>query len=123
MRVTLDGQDIFDAQVLDIEVGTLRRDLIERSVAGLDGAVSIDLGGRGREIKQRGVLRAGSRVELDKRIGVVSGFMDGRVHTLVSERGEEFSNLRMDSFEVSDARVDGGGLLVDYEIRYRQLRV
>jgi len=65
MSVTLDGQVLFDEQHLEIDLGTFSRDSIERAVPGLDGVLSIDLGGRGRGISQKGVLRARSRVELN----------------------------------------------------------
>jgi len=48
-------------------------------------------------------------------------FMDGAAHVLVTSSGEQFDNLRMDSFEVSETRASGGGVVVDYEIVYRQL--
>jgi len=38
MSVTLDGQNLFDEQQLEIELSSLNRDSIERAVAGLDGA-------------------------------------------------------------------------------------
>jgi hypothetical protein len=46
--------------------------------------------------------------------------MDGDIHTL-TVGGEEFGNLRMDSFKVSDIRTSGGGVAADYEIVYTQL--
>ena len=45
MRVTLDGQNLFDEQQLEIEPGSISRVSIERAVAGLDGVLSIDMGG------------------------------------------------------------------------------
>ena len=51
MRVTLDGQNLFDEQQLEIEPGSITRNSIERAVAGLDGVLSIDIGRRGRKIK------------------------------------------------------------------------
>ena len=61
MSVTLDGQNLFDKQQLEIELGSFSRDSIERTSPGLDGVFSIDLGGRGRVIKQRGVLCVANR--------------------------------------------------------------
>ena len=58
MRVTLDGYILFDEQQLEIEAGSFSRNSIERTVPGLDGVLSIDVGRHGRKIKQRGVLRA-----------------------------------------------------------------
>lgn len=121
MSVTLDGQNLFDEQQLEIELSSLNRDSIERAVAGLDGVLSVDMGGRSRKIRQRGTLRAQSRTQMNDRISTVSAYMDGDTHTLVTGDGDKFDNLRMDSFKVSKERASGGGMVVDYEIVYTQL--
>ncbi len=121
MRVTLDGQVLFDAQPLEIEASSLSRDSIERTVPGLNGVLSIDLGQRSRKIRQRGTLRAQSRAQMDQRIAEISAYMDGGTHTLVAANGRQFSNLRMDSFKVDAERADGAGISVDYEVVYAQL--
>jgi len=123
MNTTLDGQSLFDEQQLEIEPGSVSRDSIERTVAGLDGVLSIDLGKRGRKIKQSGVLRAKSQSQMDDRINTISAYMDGDTHTLVTSSGEEFDNLRMDVFKLSKERTSGGGICYDYEIIYTQLKV
>jgi len=120
MSLTLDGQKLFDEQQLEIEAGSFRRDSIEKAVLGLDGVLSVDLGRRVRKIKQRGVLRANSRSQMNDRISAISAYMDGNTHTLVTGSGEEFDNLRMDVFKVSKERA-GDGIVVDYEIVYTQL--
>jgi len=122
MGVMLDGQALFDAQWSAIEVGSGSRETIERAVPGLDGVLSIDIGMRTRKIKQKGTLSAVSRAQLQERIGAISAYMDGDTHTLV-HGSEEFDDLRMDSFKVGNERMDGRGLVVDYEIVYTQLRV
>ena len=121
MSVTLDGQILFDEQQLEIELDSFRRDSVERATAGLDGVLSVDMGGRTRKIRQRGTLRARSRMQMNDRINVISANMDGNTHTLVSNEGEKFDNLRMDSFKVSKDRAGGSGIVVDYEIVYTQL--
>jgi len=123
MSAALDGQSLFDSQQLEVELGSIRRDSIERAVPGLDGILSIDLGGRGKQIKQRGVLRARSRAQMDERMSAISAFMDGNTHTLITGGGKEFDDLRMDVFEVSKERASGGGVAIDYEIVYTQLKV
>ena len=123
MSTTLDGQSLFDEQQLEIEPESIGRDSIERTVPGLDGVLSIDLGGRSRKIKQRGVLRAKSRSQMDDRISVISAYMDGDTHMLATGSGKEFDNLRMDVFKVSKERASGGGVAIDYEIVYTQLEV
>jgi len=123
MSVTLDGKVLFDEQHLEIELGTFSRDSIERAVPGLDGVLSIDLGGRGRGISQKGVLRARSRVELNDKVASISACLDGDTHTLSLGSGEELGGLRMDVFKTSKERTSGGGIAVDYEIIYTQLKV
>ena len=121
MRVMLDGQNLFDEQQLEIEPGSISRASIERAVAGLDGVLSIDMGGRSRRIKQTGLLQAKSRMQMNNRINAISAFMDGNTHTLARSDGEQLNNLRMDSFKVSKERTGGRGIVVDYEIVYTQL--
>ena len=123
MSATLDGQSLFDGQELEIQPESVRRDSIERAVPGLDGVLSIDLGGLGRKIKQRGVLLAKSRLQMNDRISAISAYMDGDTHILVTGSGEEFANLRMDVFKVTSERTSGGGLCCNYEIVYTQLGV
>ena len=121
MRATLDGQALFDTQPLEIEAGSFSRDSIERSVPGLNGVLSIDLGQRSRKITQRGTLRAGSRAQLDEKAAEISANMDGGSHTLATADGRTYSHLRMDSFKTSEQRADGAGVSVTYEIVYTQL--
>ena len=123
MSTALDGQSIFDEQHLKIELDSVNRDSMERTVPGLDGVLSVDLGRRGRVIKQRGVLQAKSKLQMNERISLISAYMDGKTHTLVAKNGEEFGNLRMDVFKVSNERTGGLGVIVDYEIVYTQLKV
>jgi len=82
MSTTLDGQAVFDRQQLEIEAGSFSRDSIERAVPGLDGVMTIDMGRRGRKIKQTGTLRAKSRVHMSDRIAAISDYMDGSIHTI-----------------------------------------
>lgn len=121
MTATLDGRISFDDSELEIRTGSPSRDAMERSVPGLDGVLSIDLGGRGRRIKQQGILRARSRSEMHSRISAISAEMNGKTHKLVTNRGEEFDNLRIDSFTVNEEYASGSKLCCDYEIIYRQL--
>jgi len=123
MSATLDGQNLFDEQDLKIERGSVSRDSIERTISGLDGVLSIDLGGRSRKIKQRGVLRAKSRSQMDDRISAISAYIDGDTHMLIISNGEEFDNVRMDAFKVTKERTSSSSLCCDYEIVYTQLVV
>jgi len=123
MSTSLDGQSLFGEQQLEIELDSVSRASIERALPGLDGVLSVDMGGRSRKIKQKGVLRAKSRAQLDEIISAISAYMDGNAHTLVTDSGEEFDNLRMDVFKVRGERAGGSGMAVDYEIVYTQLKV
>ncbi len=121
MSVTIDGQSLFNEHDLEIEAGSFGRDSIERKIPGLDGVLSIDLGRRGRKIRQTGTLRAKSRTQMNKRITAISAIADGDTHTLVTDIGESLNNLRLDSFKTNKERTDGIGIVVDYEIVYTQL--
>jgi hypothetical protein len=121
MKATLDAQTLFDEQAMEITADSFRRDSVERTIPGLNGVLSIDLGLRGRKIKQTGTLRSKSRTQLDERISKISAFMDGDTHTLITASGREFTNLRMDSFKTRTEHADGAGITVDYEIIYTQL--
>ena len=121
MKTTLDEQILFDEQTLEINADSFSRDSIKRTVPGLNGVLSIDLGLRGRKVKQTGTLRAKSRTQLDERINKITAFIDGDTHTLITSSGREFENLRMDSFKTAAEHTDGTGIITDYEITYTQL--
>ncbi len=123
MNVMLDGNALFDEQGLQIEVGSYNRAHIERAICGLDGVLSIDMGERTREIRQRGTLRAPSRAAMQARIDLISAFIDGGAHTLRTADAQEYRNTRMDSFRQIDECTSGPGIIVEYEIVYTQLGV
>jgi len=121
MGVTLDGQAVFDEQGLTITVGSPTRACVERSICGLDGTVSVDLGARGRRLQQTGVLRAAGRAAMNARISTIAAFIDGRTHTLTTADGHVYGSLRMDSFVQVGEHTSGPGRVVEYEIAYTQL--
>jgi phage tail tube protein FII len=121
--VNLDGVNLFGEGESQIEIGSYTRESIERSATGLDGVVSIDLGGRERKIRQKGELRARSTEELNKKAEAIQAFMDGDTHTLVASQGRIFENLIVDSVSVKNERASGAGVVADYEIVYMQLMV
>jgi hypothetical protein len=121
MTVTIDGQALFDEFQLEIKPDSFTRDSIDRKMPGLDGVLSIDLGRRGRRVRQRGTLRAKSRIHLNERVHTISALADGKTHTLVTDTGESLDNLRVDTFATERERTDGIGMIVDYEILYTQL--
>ena len=123
MSITLDGQRLFDEQNIKIEAGSFSRDAIEKAIPGLDGVLSIDLGARSRQVKQRGALRVKSLLEMEDKISLISSHMDGNTHKLVTGDGEELDNLRMDHFKITRKQINGSGLCWDYEIIYTQLTI
>jgi hypothetical protein len=123
MRMQLDGQDLFDEQILEIIPGSVRRQSIEKAVGGLDGVVSIDLGKRERKIRQSGTLLARSRSQMQQRLDAISACIDGDTHSLATSEGEQFDHVRMDEFRIKNKRSSGAGICVDYEIVYTQLVV
>ena len=112
---------MFDQQQLEVQPDSVSRACLEKSMPGLDGLLSIDLGKRSRKIKQTGTLRAQSRSQMQDRINAISAYMDGDTHTLEIGGQQTFENLRMDVFKVTNERTSAGGLEVDYEIVYTQL--
>ncbi|MFA5422692.1 MAG: hypothetical protein WC374_02420 [Phycisphaerae bacterium] len=122
MTTTLNGQSLFDERTLKIEIAGTSRESHRRKIAGLDGEIAIDLGARGRTIKQTGSLRAASKAALLDRIGAIGDYMDGYTYTLQSD-GQTFDNVRIDSFKTNNERPGGAGLIIDYEIIYTQLTV
>lgn len=121
MATTLDGQSLFDEQDLEIKCDSLRRDSMERTIPGLDGVLSIDLGVRSRNIKQNGMLNAKSRAQMENRLNLIRSFIDGNTHTLETRNGEKFNDLRVDAFRVIKEQISGSGITVNYEIAYTQL--
>jgi len=121
VSVTLDRQALFDERDLQIEVGSEARACVERAVCGLDGMLSIDLGRRPRQIRQKGTLRAASRAALRSRVDAIAAFLDGTTHTLVAADGTPYAELRLDVFRQQREQVEGPGFVVAYEIIYTQL--
>ena len=121
MATTLNGLRLFDEQDLQFEISSCSRDTIEKSVGGLDGVVSFDLGKRSRVIKQKGTLRAASKNKLTEKTGTITDYMDGYAYTLVTNDGQVYENMRIDAFKTCNERTHGSGVAVDYEIIYTQL--
>ena len=119
MRVKIDGMLELDEQ--NLTIGSWRRDSSEQTVAGLDGVLSVDLGKRGREIVQNGILRAVSEKALESEIESVMSLMDGGSHTLLLDNEQEFENLRVDIVETDGKAHSGGGVHCKLRIKYTQL--
>ena len=120
MKTNLDGTIYFDEQGLNLLIESRQRDSVERSVGGLDGTLSVDMGLRKRQLIQSGIIRAASKKTLDENIEAINDLIDGQTHTLT--RGSEtFENLRIDSFEVEQKKAGGSLVSCDYKIVYTQL--
>jgi hypothetical protein len=119
MRATIDETLEFEQEYL--KVGSYHRDAVERSITGLDGVMSIDLGMRKRQLLQKGILHADSTESLRGKVNSFSKLMDGRTHKLVLGDASYFGNLRVDVFEVAKENHSGIGPSCNFEIRYTQL--
>ncbi len=120
MLVTLDGQMLFDEAQTHLAVGSPARAAVERSAAGLDGVLCIDAGRRGRRIAQQGTLRAAGHAQMAERIAAIESLIDGRTHILACGQAV-YEDVRVESFEVTSRRLSGAGVVVEYEMVYRQL--
>ena len=118
-KAVLDGSVAFVQ--LRLEVGSWTRQTIERAAAGLDGVVSVDLGGRHRLLMQRGVMRAFSHAGLEAKLNTVRALVDGAAHTLAVSDGQSFANMRVDGVLPGERIAGGGGVRCEFEVRYTQL--
>lgn len=121
MSTTLDGKALFDEQDLQIEIDGPQRASIERSIPGMDGTLSIDLGRRARKLRQHGILRAASHTHMQIRLLAIEAHIDGHVHTLTTTDGRVYSQVRMDALRLLESRPAGPGVSAKYEITYTQL--
>ena len=119
MKATLDG--VVGFEQVEITVGSWKRGSVERSTAGVDGVLSVDLGLRRREIVQRGLLWAFTNQQLLSKFETIRMLMDGGTHTLMGSDGSYFDRLRVDGIEEGRKAYSGRGVSCEFEIRYRQL--
>lgn len=120
MRVWIDGEVKIDEAAF--EAGIIRRQVVERSVGGLDGVASIDLGGRGRDIKVEGVLRAASGKGLDVLTDMIEAKMDGGDCVLSIDDGRQFGDVRIDVFETEERQFGGSSVSCKCKLQCKQLR-
>ena len=120
--ILFNGERLFGGGQHLVLAMSWRRESVERGFAGLDGVLSIDLGMRGRTLKQRGRLSAGSVVAMAELTDDISSYIDGQAYTLVDQNGISYGNVRMDSFKLSGPIAVGNQASCEYEIVYTQLR-
>jgi hypothetical protein len=120
MKAVLDDKIFFSETIFALEVKSPQRDIIQRSAAGLDGQINIDLGFRTRKIVQKGELRARNQAELGQQINTVNELIDGKLHTLKCPDGRIFENLLIDEFQTGSSITGGAHTCCQYKLIYTQ---
>jgi hypothetical protein len=119
MKLTIDDEVIFEQDV-ELEIKSFQRAACQRSAAGLDGQVNIDLGLRGRKLVQKGRLLAESQTELQKKIDEINRLFDGSLHTLKCCDERIFENLLIEDFSAGPFIRGGAQTSCQYNITYIQ---
>jgi len=119
--IRFDDRKLFGSGQHTVQALSWRRESMERGFAGLDGVVSVDLGLRGRKLKQYGYLTAGSITSLIGLIEEISAYINGQAYDLVDQNGVSYPNVRMDSFTLLGPITGGNQACCEYEIVYTQL--
>ena len=120
MKAVLDNEIIFNEDYFGLEIKSFQREVVQRSAAGLDGQVSIDLGLRGRKLVQKGQLRAKNQAELQEIIDQINELIDGNEHILKSPDGRVFGNLVIENFQTDSFVFGGTQASCKYQITYTQ---
>ncbi|MGB8226606.1 MAG: hypothetical protein WCE45_07075 [Sedimentisphaerales bacterium] len=120
MKAALDDKIFFAEGSFELEVKSPQRSIIQRSAAGLDGQINIDLGSRGRKLIQKGQLRARNQTELQQQIGVINELIDGNLHVLKCSDGNVFENLLIEEFQTEPFISGGAHTSCQYQITYKQ---
>ncbi|MCH9021524.1 MAG: hypothetical protein IID32_02025 [Planctomycetes bacterium] len=119
--ILFDGKALFGDGADVVEAQSWRRETVELGFGGLDGVLSVDLGLRGRLLKQVGGLSAGSVGGLEAVIRGISDYIDGLSYVLRDQDGISYGNVRMDRFVLLGPIVSVNQVRCDYEIIYTQL--
>ncbi len=119
MKAVLD-EVIFNEESFELEIKSPQRDAIQRSAAGLDGQINIDLGLRARKLIQKGELRAKNQKELGQRIDAINELIDGNLHILKCPDGRIFENLLIEEFQTGASASGGAQTSCQYQIIYKQ---
>jgi len=120
MKAILDDEIFFDEMSFELEIKSPQRGLIQRSAAGLDGQVNIDLGLRGRKIIQKGQLRSQSQNSLQRQIDEINELIDGNLHILKCPDERIFENLLIEEFKTGQFVNGGAHTSCDFQITYNQ---
>jgi hypothetical protein len=119
IKATLGGGIEFE--LLELNAGSRERAAVEKAAAGVDGVVSVDMGGRSREIMLRGRLRMFSAQSLDAKIEALGKMVDGECHVLGVGGRPYIEDLRVDSVRMRKKAYSGGGLICEFELTGAQL--
>lgn len=119
MQAVLDGRIVFGHRKLD--EGTVKRASVQSGVNSVDGVVNIDLGKRGRVIKQQGVVHGSCVDAVRDRVYEISALIDGEVHSLKVPGGRVYENLLVRSVTARRPGVSGSIAACRVEIEYEQL--
>lgn len=116
----LDGETLFDSGPHTLTAGPWQRELQRRAFNGLDGELTLDLGRRGRSMKQAGRLSADSVEALQALIDAIEAFNDGRPHTLIDPNGREQPRVLITRFALTTPVNAGRLAWCDYTLDYQQ---
>lgn len=114
--------DTIQFEQTSFNADTWSRDCDDRSVVGLNGVVSVDMGLRTRRIVQKGLLRSISKDTLSGIISNIAELIDGSEHTVNLEDGRSFEHLRIESVDFDQPQTSGTGAACSFKITYTQLR-
>ena len=120
MKAVLDDAIFFSEVPFELEIKSMQRSIVQRSAAGLDGQVCIDLGLRARKLVQKGELRAKSQAELQRKINEINELIDGDLHILKCPDGRIFENLIIESLQAGPFVSGGAHVSCEYNITYSQ---
>lgn len=120
MKAVLDDKIFFDENSFELVIKSSQRKIIQRSAAGLDGQISIDLGLRGRKIIQKGLLRGQNQNSLQLQIDAINELLDGSLHNLKCPDGRIFENLLIEDFQTGQLINGGAHSSCQYQIIYNQ---
>ena len=120
MRASIDDRIFFDGNSFELDVQSPQKNVIQKSAAGLDGQISIDMGLRRRKIVQKGELRAAGSAKLQKVIDEINETVDGSLHVLKSPDGRIFENLLVEEIKTGEFITGGVHTSCQYQITYSQ---
>jgi hypothetical protein len=120
MKAAIDDKIFFTEKSFELEVKSPQRSIIQRSAAGLDGQINIDLGWRGRKLVQKGQLRASNQAQIERQINAINELIDGNLHILKCSDGRIFENLLIEEFQTEPFINGGAHTSCRYQITYKQ---